>query len=299
MPDTTTDVLGLEAVRTELDDRVGIITLDRPEALNAWNGQLSRDLDRALDWAGEEDRVGAVVITGAGRAFCAGADLGAGGQTFGDPSAAAPGDDTEARTPQRHPWQVPKPVIAAVNGHAVGVGATYALACDVRIMAAEAKIGFVFSRRGMLPELGAHAVLPHVVGFSNAAELLLGGRPITGQEAAAIGLVSAVLPADRVRGEAVRRAREMAVNAAPVSMAISKRLLWEAMGVEAMLARERPLFDWVAAQPDSVEGVESFLEKREPAWTLSPSTDLPTDLLDAPTPTTDPDPDPGGAGCSR
>lgn len=269
----------LATVRTELVGRVGLVTLDRPEALNAWNGQLSRDLDAALAWVSDDDRVGAVVITGAGRAFCAGADLSGGGATFNDPSQAPTDDDTRARTPHRHPWSVPKPVIAAVNGHAVGVGATYALACDVRLVAREAKIGFVFTRRGMLSELGSHAILPHVVGFSNAADLLLSGRAITGDEAVAIGLATAVLPADEVVDAAVARAEDMAVNGAPASMALSKRLLWEGLGVEAMMAREQPLFDWVATQADSIEGVESFLEKREPVWRLSPA-DVPTDLLD-------------------
>ncbi len=277
----------LATVATALDDRVAVLTLNRPEALNAWNGDLTRDLERALAWVSEDDQVGAVVITGAGRAFCAGADLGAGGQTFTDGATDEGDDGTEARTPTTLPWDVPKPVIAAINGHAVGVGATYALACDVRIMAIEAKIGFVFNRRGMLPELASHAVLPRVVGFSNAADLLLSGRAVAGEEAAELGLVSAALPAEEVLGEAVRRAREMAVQAAPVSMAISKRLLWASMGVEAMLASERPLFDWVAGQADAVEGVESFLEKRDPDWKLSVSRDLPDHLLAAVDPATE------------
>ncbi len=270
----------LDTVLVELRDRVAVLTLNRPEALNAWNGDLNRDLDRALTWATESDDVGAVVITGAGRAFCAGADLSAGGDTFATAPDPGGDDDRAARTPQLLPWDVPKPVIAAINGHAVGVGATYALACDVRIMAVEAKIGFVFTRRGMLPELASHAVLPRVVGLSNAADLLLSGRAVTGTEAAALGLASAAVPLTDVVDEARARARDMAVNAAPVSMAISKRLLWESMGVEAMMAREEPLFDWVANQADSVEGVTSFLEKREPTWNLSVARDLPRHLLD-------------------
>lgn len=269
----------LATVATALDDRVGVVTLNRPDALNAWNGDLTRDLERALAWVSEDDRVGAVVITGAGRAFCAGADLGAGGRTFADGSDDRGDDGTEARTPTTLPWDVPKPVIAAINGHAVGVGATYALACDVRVMATEAKIGFVFNRRGMLPELASHAVLPRVVGFSNAADLLLSGRAVAGEEAARLGLVSAALPADEVVAEAIRLAREMAVRSAPVSMAISKRLLWASMGVEEMMGRERPLFDWVAGQADAVEGVESFLEKRDPVWRLSVADDVPEHLL--------------------
>ena len=230
-------------------------------------------------WASSDDRVGAVVVTGAGRAFCAGADLSAGGGTFADDDARGPGDNIESRTPRTLPWDVPKPVIAAINGHAVGVGATYALSCDLRIAASMAKIGFVFSRRGQLPELASHAVLPRVVGLSNAADLLMSGRLITGDEAASMGLVSAALPVEEVVPAAMARAREMATFGAPVSMAVSKRLLWESMGVEAMQRREQPLFDWVAKQSDSVEGVDSFLEKRDPVWKLSTRRDFPDHLF--------------------
>ncbi|MGF1596083.1 MAG: enoyl-CoA hydratase-related protein [Acidimicrobiales bacterium] len=270
----------LDTVLTDLDDGVALVTLNRPEALNAWNGPLRRDLDAALDWASTDDDVGAVVITGAGRAFCAGADLSSGGDTFSRNADRTPDDDAGSRHPRRLPWDVPKPVIAAINGHAVGVGATYPLTCDIRIAATGAKIGFVFTRRGMLPELASHAVLPAVIGFSAAADLLLSGRAITGAEAAELGLVSAAVPVERVVPEAVERARDMAANAAPVSMAITKHLLWERLGVRDMMAREGPLFAWVAEQPDSVEGVESFLEKRPPRWNLSAATDLPHHLLD-------------------
>lgn len=269
-----------EAVIVSVEGRVGVITLNRPEQLNAWNGAISRDLDAALRWVTETDEVGAVVITGAGRAFCAGADLNSGGETFRSSDDRGPGDDMESRTPQVMPWDVPKPVIAAINGHAVGVGATYSLACDLRIAASNAKIGFVFTRRGMLSELGSHAVLPQVVGLSNASDLLLSGRVITGDEAAGMGLASVALPAEEVLPAAIERAQEMAVQAAPVSMAISKRLLWESIGVAAMHVREQPLFDWVASQADSVEGVESFLQKRDPAWNLSASEDFPVELFE-------------------
>ena len=223
--------------------RVALVTLNRPDSLNAWNGALSRDLDHALRWASTDDTVAAVVITGAGRAFCAGADLSAGEETFAGNRDRGRSDDSEARTPTMLPWDVPKPVIAAINGHAVGVGATYPLSCDLRFMADAAKIGFVFARRGQLPELASHAVLPQVVGMSNAADLLLSGRPITGEEAAAIGLVTAALPAEEVVDAAVTRAEEMAVQSAPMSMAISKRLLWDSIGVREMMATEQPLFD--------------------------------------------------------
>jgi enoyl-CoA hydratase/carnithine racemase len=258
----------LETVQIEQRDRVAVVTLNRPEAMNAWNSTLSHDLDTALTWASGHQDVGAVVITGAGRAFCAGADLSSGGDTFSR-NVGRPAGETS--NPRRLPWDVPKPVIAAVNGHAVGVGATYALTCDLRVVASEAKIGFVFTRRGMLPELASHAVLPAVIGHSQAADLLLSGRIITGEEAAAIGLASAVVPAAEVVDRAVERAQDMAANAAPMSMAISKRLLWDRIGVRDMMAREQPLFDWVAVQPDSAEGVQSFLEKRPPRWNLTAS----------------------------
>ena len=241
---------------------------------------MCRQLDQALDWARNTDQVRAVVITGAGKAFCAGADLSSGGDTFSASDSRGSDDDVAARTPTILPWDVPKPVIAAINGHAVGVGATYALACDMRIIAEEAKIAFVFARRGMLPELGSHAVLPRVVGFSNASDLLLSGRAVAGAEAVQLGLASLLAPSTDVVALALARADEMARLSAPVSMAISKRLLWESMGLEAMRAKEEPLFDWVATQPDSVEGVTSFLEKRDPQWTLSVSNDLPRELFE-------------------
>ena len=269
----------MDEVLVDVVDRVAIITLNRPDALNAWNGPLCQQLDVALTWAAEADEVGAVVITGAGRAFCAGADLSGGGDTFTDASARGGHDDIEARTPSVLPWDVPKPVLAAMNGHAVGVGATYALACDVRIASESAKIAFVFARRGMLSELGSHAVLPRVVGFSHAADLLMSGRPVTGVEAAGMGLVSAAVAQEDVLSVTMEKAKEMAALSAPVSMAISKRLLWDSMGLEEMRRREEPLFDWVAAQPDSIEGVESFLEKRDPDWKLSAVDDFPEDLF--------------------
>lgn len=270
----------LTAVTVTVDEGVAIVCLNRPEALNAWNGALCRDLDAALTWASESDEVGAVVITGAGRAFCAGADLSDGGDTFSAAADRGADDDMDGRTPKVLPWDVPKPVIAAINGHAVGVGATYSLACDQRVAANDAKIAFVFTRRGMLSELGSHAILPRVVGFSNASDLLLSGRPVTGAEAAELGLVSQALPVDEVLPAAVAKAKEMVRMSAPVSMAISKRLLWASMGLDEMRRREEPLFAWVAEQPDAVEGVTSFLEKRDPDWSLSPNRDLPRHLLD-------------------
>ena len=170
-----------------------------------------------------------------------------------------------------------KPVVAAINGHAIGVGLTLAMQCDLRIVAREAKLAFAFVRRGIIPELGSHAILPRVVGFSRAADLLLTGRTFRGEEAAALGVASEALPAEDVVPRAREWARDVAANAAPVSVAIAKRLLWESVTetpAETM-AKEKPLLAWIGKQPDAAEGVRSFLERRPPEWKLSASTDLP------------------------
>src|SRR5947207_8179010 len=183
-------------VQYEVDGGVATVTLNRPERMNAWNADLARELSRALDEADADDGVRAVVITGAGRAFCAGADLESGAATFD----ARRNESRRNREdePLRLPYEIRKPVIAAINGAAVGVGITYPLLADVRFVADDAKISFAFVRRGMMPELASHAILPKVVGLSNAADLLLTGRMISGEEAARIGLASAALPRDEV-----------------------------------------------------------------------------------------------------
>ncbi|MCP5027705.1 MAG: hypothetical protein GY929_15630 [Actinomycetia bacterium] len=272
----------LEAVRLDHDAERGValLTLDRPEQLNAWNARMTSDLDDALAWADQADDVRAIVVTGEGRAFCAGADLSAGSDTFTS-SRASEADGSDNRTPRLLPHQIAKPVIAAINGAAVGVGATWPMLCDLRFAAVDAKIGFVFNRRGMLPELGAHAVLPRIVGFSNAADLLLSGRIITGLEAAALGLVSAAVDRDDLLPLALERARDMAANVAPVSAAITKHLLWSGLAdtPDSMMEREHRVFGWVGDQADAVEGVVSFVEKRPPRWSMSATRDFPHDLV--------------------
>jgi enoyl-CoA hydratase/carnithine racemase len=173
------------------------------------------------------------------------------------------------------------PVIAAINGAAVGVGATYPLSCGIRFAAEDAKIGFVFNRRGMLPELASHTNLRRVVGLSNAADLLMSGRIITGEEAAEMGLVSRAVPKIEVLDLALERAHDIAVNVAPVSVAVTKRRLWEgfAASTAEMQLKEQRVFAWFSRQPDSIEGVASFLEKRSPDWKLRRSVDFPDRLL--------------------
>jgi enoyl-CoA hydratase/carnithine racemase len=267
-----------EAIRFEREDSVAILTLNRPQRMNAWTGAMALELSHALGVCNSDDAVRVIVLTGAGRAFCAGADLGGGGDTFGD--FVERRDSKREPAPILFPWQIDKPVIAAINGHAIGVGITYPMMCDIRFVAADAKIQFAFVRRGILPELASHTIVARVAGLSNAADLLLSGRMIRGSEAAELGLASAALPADEVLPTALARAHDMARNAAPMSVAISKRLLWEGitLSVAEMKQREDPLFAWLGGQSDAKEGVVSFIEKRSPKWKLSVANDKPEGL---------------------
>ncbi|MEZ5557043.1 MAG: enoyl-CoA hydratase-related protein [Pseudomonadales bacterium] len=257
------------------DGPVAVVTLNRPERMNAWNATMAAELSAAMTRANEDDSVRAVVLTGAGRAFCAGADLERGGDTFSN-------RDRTERAPAAapvYPYMIDKPVIAAINGSAVGVGMTYPMLCDMRLVAEDAKLGFVFTRRGMMPELGAHLLVQRVAGFSRAADLLLSGRIVRGGEAAALGLASESLPREQVLSRALELAGEYRLTA-PVSVAVTKRLLWEGLhtGYDAMRAREDRLFAWLGNQPDAREGIQSFVEKREPAWSMSVTRNRP-DLL--------------------
>lgn len=260
----------LETVLYEVADGVATVTLNRPEAMNAWTAQLADDLQLAMGAADADEAVRAVVVTGAGRAFCAGADLSGGEGGF------APGTRSTRSGPRLMPHQVRKPVIAAINGHAVGVGITYPMLCDIRIAAVEAKIQFAMVRRGILPELGSHVILPRVLGFSKAAELLLTGRLMSGAEAAEIGVVSRALPAAEVLPAALEIARDIAVNVAPVSAALSKALLWQGMTtpLDEMITIEGRIISRMAHSPDAAEGVRAFFEKRAPNWSMTLSENL-------------------------
>ena len=251
-----------QVVLYEVVDRVALITLNRPDRMNAWTGELSDELQLACGRADGDDAVSVIVITGAGRAFCAGADLGDGESGF-LPSTS--GDDGR---PRLWPYEMRKPVIAAINGHAIGVGITYPMLCDIRIVASEAKVQYAMVRRGVIPELGSHVILPRVIGFSKAAEVMLTGRVMSGDEVAHIGLASRAVPASEVLAEAMKLAREMATEASPISLSLSKRLMWEGLtsDVASMVSREGRLISSLARMPDAVEGVAAFFEKRAPAW---------------------------------
>ncbi len=257
--------MDFETIHYVADGGVATITLNRPERMNAISWRMLRELSDALRLADGDGAVGAVVLTGAGDTFCAGADMGGGEKTFGSGDAAITvGPD------QMHPWQCRKPVIAAINGHAIGGGLTYPMMCDVRLVAEKAKLGFVFVRRGLIPELGSHSILPAVVGLSNAADLLLTGRIFLGTEAAELGLASRALPADEVLPAALAVAHDIADNASPAAVAMSKSLLWQGLGtgVATMQQLEEQRFFWAAGQPDAAEGVTAFLERRPPEWSV-------------------------------
>jgi enoyl-CoA hydratase/carnithine racemase len=267
-------------VRVEQDGSIARIILCRPERLNAFTPQMGVALFDAIAELDRDDDVRAIVVTGEGRAFCAGADLGAGGETFASEDTWKDSHAREMRTP---PWRLVTPIIAAINGPAVGVGATLPLWWDLRIASDRARIGFVFTRRGIIPEAGSTWILPRLVGMSAALDLLITGRMLSADEALRLGLVSRVVPHDELVETAMRIARDVAENTAPVSVAITKRLVWRQLfDSDPVAAREVEdvLFRWVGRQPDAAEGVAAFLEKRPPRWTMRPQHDLPLELSD-------------------
>jgi enoyl-CoA hydratase/carnithine racemase len=266
--------MAYEQILYEIEAGVAVVTLNRPEKLNAMTAQMGAELEDAMAEADGDDDVRAVVITGAGRGFCAGADLGSGGR-FG-----AGWGDSDRKMRRMLPMDVRKPVIAAINGPAVGVGLTWPLQADIRYVAEDAKLAFAFVRRGVVPELASHVILPRLVGMSRASELLLSGRMFSGIEAVEYGVASQALPAGHVLAAAMDLAREIADHAAPISVAISKRLLWEGVGIDlpSFRAREGAWLDFTAAAQDSKEGTAAFMEKRAPAWQGRISVELPDEV---------------------
>jgi enoyl-CoA hydratase/carnithine racemase len=269
-----------EQIITEVEDEILTITLNRPERMNAWTETMARELIEAFDRADADDGVRAVIVTGAGRAFCAGADLERGGETFDwrarENAPAVPRDNGGQLTLRI--FQSKKPVIAAINGAAVGVGATMTLPMDMRLAAEDARFGFVFTRRGIVPEAASSWFLPRVVGINQALEWVCTGRVFSAQEALQGRLVRSLHPKDEVLGAARALAREIADNAAPVSVALARQMMWRMLGARhpmaAHQADSRAMF--VRGQSaDVVEGVTSFLEKRPPKFTDKVSHGLP------------------------
>jgi enoyl-CoA hydratase/carnithine racemase len=272
--------MDFQEIRYEVADRVLTLTLDRPDRLNAWTPTMQSELIEALDRADADDEVRAVVVTGAGRGFCAGADLERGGETFDWRERQGDGEvprDGGGRFALRV-FESNKPVIAAINGPAVGVGITMTLPMDVRLAAAGTKIGFVFSRRGIVPEACSSWFLPRVVGISRAVEWTATGRVFTAEEALEAGLVRGLHPPDEVLPAALELAREIADNTAPVSVALARRMMWTMLGAAHPMEAHRADSRGMLARgqsDDAREGIESFLEKRPPRFTDRVSDGLP------------------------
>jgi enoyl-CoA hydratase/carnithine racemase len=256
-------------IRYEVADHVATITLHRPEKMNAFTNTMMREVIAAFDLVDADDEVRAVIVTGSGRAFCAGADLSMGAKTF-----AAGGSDvaTNVGVPRDggglvtlRIFDCTKPVIGAINGAAVGVGATMTLPMDIRLAADSARFGFVFARRGIVPEACSSWFLPRVVGISRAAEWCYTGRLFDAEEALDGGLVRSVHGADDLLSAARAIASEIASSAAPVSVALTRQMLWRMMGAAHPMEAHRVDSRGIAARgrsADSIEGVTSFLEKR-------------------------------------
>jgi len=278
-----------EHIRYDVDGAVAIVTLDRPDRLNAFTVRMQRELCAAFDEIDADDRVRAVVVTGAGRGFCAGADLGGGAQTFdtdanaGDGGAVGGGAGEMAHRDEGglltlRIFECTKPVIAAVNGAAVGVGVTMTLPMDIRVASTDARFGFVFARRGIVPEACSSWFLPRLVGISQAAEWCYTGRVFGADEALAGGLVRSLHAPDELLPAAQALAEEIASNTSAVSIALTRAMLWRMLGQDHPMAAhevDSPGIAYLGKSADAREGVVSFLEKRPPRFADTVTGDMP------------------------
>jgi len=274
--------VAFEQIRYDAAGGVVTVTLNRPEKLNAVTTVLIRELLDAFDAADADDAVRAVIVTGAGRAFCAGADLSGGTRTFDRSTPAGTAGDGEHRDGgglvSLRIYDMKKPVIAAINGPAVGFGATMTLPMDIRIASTAARIGFVFARRGVVPEAASTWFLPRLVGPSQAAEWVYTGRVFPAEEALAGRLVSRVVPPSQLLPVARELALEIAQNTSAISVALARQMMWRLLGADHPMEAHRldsRCLDWTGRSADAYEGVTSFLEKRRPRFTQRPSTDMP------------------------
>lgn len=250
----------------ERSGRVGIITFNRPEKLNAMHTTMMAEMRDQIDSWNSDKGIGAVVLTGAGRAFCAGADISGWNQGI---QARESGEEVERR-PQAESWvsfvQRSKPIVCAINGPSIGAGLTITLPCDIRIASDQARLSMRFVRVGVIPELASTHLLPHIVGLGHAMELMLSGKIIDGEEAARIGLVNHVVPHDKLIEEAVNIAQEIAFN--PIeSLLVTKDLTWQNLDetdITVIQQREGKEFAAAMQRPSFKEAVKSFVEKRQP-----------------------------------
>lgn len=272
--------MAYQHIAYEVDDHLATITLDRPDQLNAFTVRMMHELLDAFDRTDADDDVRAVIVTGRGRAFCAGADLSGGSGSFehggGDP-ASEPERDSGGRVSLRI-FDSAKPVIAAINGPAVGVGIAMTLPMDVRFVSSAAKMGFVHTRRGIVPEAASGWFLPRVVGISRAVEWVSTGRVFSADEAASAGLTRPPLPADGLLPAARALGAEIAEHTSAVSVALSRQMLWKLLGADHPMAAHRldsRLVRATGRTADAREGIESFFEKRPPRFPGRVSSDLP------------------------
>lgn len=262
----------------EVTDGVALITFNRPDAMNTFSQSMMEGLGDAYRRCDEEDAIRAVVVTGSGKAFCAGAELQTGGDTFN-----TGGDMDFSSCPLSfQAWDVRKPVIAACNGHAVGVGLGIAAQCDMRVFAEDAKYGFLQNRRGAVADFAIGYVLPKLIGFERAFEMIVGAVRVNGIKAGEWGLASRVVAADKVLETAMELARDMAVNCSPLVMGMHKKLMWQGQdqSLQQFIEQESKALHHSLQGPDAAEGGMAYFERREPNWQSSVSKDWPDFLAD-------------------
>jgi enoyl-CoA hydratase/carnithine racemase len=261
-------------VAVDVNAGVAVLTLNRPGHLNAYTADMGKLLSRAYRDCDDDDHVRVIVVTGAGRAFCAGADFSGSASPFD-----APADDGAFSASPIDPaaFELRKPVIAAVNGDAIGIGLTIALQADMRMVADDAKYGVVQVRRGVIPDCMSHWTLARLTNLGVAAEVLLTGRTFSGAEAVALGIANRALPAAQVLDHALELARDIATNVAPMSAALCKRLLWDSMingyTPRQVASLETQLHHRVMGTDDAREGVAAFLDRRSPRFSSRLSAD--------------------------
>ena len=259
----TSGAVSDEVVRLRIEDGVAVLTLNRPDRMNAWTAEMEDLYFDLLRRCGEDPEVRVIVVTGEGRAFCAGADMDE-LQAVGEAGAV----DRKRTHAQTFPLTIPKPIVAAINGACAGIGLVQALMCDIRFAASGAKLTTAFARRGLVGEHGISWVLPRLVGPARALDLMLSGRVVLAEEAAELGLVNAVFPRDAIVDETMAYARDMAENCSPTAMATMKRQVYGHLQTDLDTALEESnrlmheSFGW----PDLREGVQSFVERRPPRF---------------------------------
>jgi len=269
-----------EQIIFETADEIATITLNRPERLNAWTWQMNQEVWDALFKVENDPNLRVTILTGAGRGFCAGADLSGGANTFDSSNRSREEQEQRARfqgSAIKRYFLLKKPIIVAINGPTVGVGVTFILPFDIRIASESARIGIVFNRRGVIPEIACPWILPRIVGISRAAELMYTGRILNAHESLEYGLVSRVVPDDKLMDTAREIADEILLSA-PVSVALTKRMLYQFLtetDVDKAEMINHRYFGWTGLQSDASEGVISFLQKRRPQWKLKVPGDLP------------------------